>query len=903
MSQSILKQHAVENIWCEPRQDRHYIIEPQRLTKPGGAFRYTTVLLERLELPNVNNNVTRNFFHVYQIGKLNDAMFNLDLADDTWYNVNDLCEYQSIKIDTFLPNGAFILRNDIYLRNNRDNNFLVAIRINSRISYGKEKILDRATGKMVEINISLDNHKPILRFHKSAWYNSAEFRGMATNINYPIRSRISRITSQVNYNSFRETVNALSAEAAKFGMVQWYQDGYLISAPTAYALSMNNTYLTYIWDSAIKTRSLIPLSDCPTFVSKLDVFTRKYLAILPDKYQTINYHDDLDFHLVRRETNGSYKGVYINRLTKDSIRMVTHNAYAIKADIITSLMASHSSLFNDISKVYILVTVRRGGRNKGLVTQANRIEDLYRLDRSQIIQAMTGVNSLIPEWRAENLEASQYARVMDSYLENITDKMVEEAYGYNSSTKVAANPLHLVEYSGTQATANVVPALNIPQPWDQVTKRHYFLYDEEGLLINQGNATAYSDVQMFPAGSRPYKYAEIYLGEIRENTDDIIYNQDYKHAELSYYGFRCYISPLVNGEPTGDWEDVTGQQYYTLVTTNGVPEIKWNYSLLTKLKFYPAIKIARGSWVYDHTFPGNVYPGYISFNVSHIESGVTKDIAIAPGQVDVFMNQQSLVQDIDYYMDWPTITITRRPVNTDNIQIKVRMRGFCNPKTMKPFDVRDQGFVYGGLLSVDDEYDVQSDRNIRIVVDGRLKSRNDVSFAEDTTSNKLAIDGRAWAVTDHQVTVENFTTQKTVDFLMTARDLDQRVKDYLTPRLKMTKPENPYIQTEPWALVSPFISAIIHAFVNFNFLSDKDLTKTFVMSEVKEWIKPYESLLQYDPCLDENIDSWYIKIYPHIYTNLVTVTDGQYRFLEFVIRNYLKNRIDLTPSVIIGSNT
>ena len=106
MAQSILKQHAIDNIWCEPRQDRHYVLEPDRITPNGGAFRYMSLLNERLELPVFNNSVTRNFFHVYQIGKLNDAMFNLDLADNTWYNVNELCEFQGVKVDTFLPNDA-----------------------------------------------------------------------------------------------------------------------------------------------------------------------------------------------------------------------------------------------------------------------------------------------------------------------------------------------------------------------------------------------------------------------------------------------------------------------------------------------------------------------------------------------------------------------------------------------------------------------------------------------------------------------------------------------------------------------------------------------------------------------------------------------------------------------------
>lgn len=899
MPHSLLQKHAIEDIWCEPRQDRHYIIEPERLTRAGGAFRYLTILHERLDLPAVNNNITRNFFHVYQIGKLNDAMFNLDLSDDVWYNVNELCEYQGAKIDIFLPNGAFILRSDVYLRNNKNNNFVVAIRINSKINYGTEKVINRTTGTLEEVSISLDNHKPILRFYKSIWFESKEFRGLSPNVKFPIRSRIAAINNQAGFIAFRDLTNALTASYGTMGRATWYQDGFVVNAPVAYALSMAGTTFTYIWDSAILSRSSIPISDCPTFISTLDQYTKKFLVILPDKYNFINYHDDLDFHLVRRENNGNFKGVYINRITQDSIRMVTHNAYAIKADIIQALITAHPSLFNDLSKIYIMVTVRHGGMNKGLVTQATRIEDLYQLDRSSIIQAMTGVNSTLPEWRAEYLEASPYAAIMRTYLEKITAKMAEDAYGYNSATKTVADPLHEVKYSGDQGWVDVVEGLNIPQPWDGLVKRHYFLYDDDGLLTNQGESISTTSIEMLPQ-NKTYKYAELYIGEIRENVDDTIYNANYSHAELNYYGFRCYISPMVDGVPTDDWQDVTGQNYYTF-TDGVVPKIEWNFGLLANAKFYPAIKIARGSMVYDLNYTESTYPGYLSFKVTHQNGNDVEDIRIPPGQVDVFMNGESLNKDIDYYMNWPAITITRRPKDVSNINIKVRMRGFCNPITMKPFEARDSGFVTGGLLSVDNEYDVQGDRNIRIIVDGKLKSRKDVTFAENATNIIPMVDGRAWSISDHQVTVENFSSKRTIDYLMTAYDLDHRVKAYLSERLKGAEPENPFIQTEPWALTSPFISAIIHGFTKYNFLDDKDLTKTFVAEEVNQWISSYRSLLDSDPCLDPNIDPWYIKIYPHIYTTLVEVTDGQYRFLEYVIRNYLKNRIDLTPSVIIRS--
>ena len=900
MAQSILKQHAIDNIWCEPRQDRHYVLEPDRITPNGGAFRYMSLLNERLELPVFNNSVTRNFFHVYQIGKLNDAMFNLDLADNTWYNVNELCEFQGVKVDTFLPNGAVILRSDVYLRNNSDNNFIVAIRINNVANYGKENVTNRLTGVLEEIKVSLDNHKPIMRFHKSAWFNTVSFRGLAPNINYPIRSRVQQITSQAVFAAFKELTTNIAAAYGTFGRGTWYQDGYIVNAPTTYTLSMLNTTFNYIWDSAIITRSMIPISDCPTFVSTLDKYTKKYLVILPDKYNMINYHDDLDFHLISRETTGTFKGVYINRLSESAIRMVTHNTYAIKADIIASHMAANSSLFSDLSKIYIMVTVRHGGRNKGLVTQATRIEDLYRLDRSQIIQAMAGVNSVLPEWRAEYLEASAYCELMRVTYENIKESTVEDAYGYNSATKVACDPLHVVTYSGDQGSVEVNPALNIPQPWDNQLLRHYFLYDSNGLLVNQKSSVAYGNTELLPAGT-DYKYAEMYIGSIRENVDDVIYNGNYAHDELNYYGFRCYVCPIIDGEPNYEWEDVTGQNYYTF-TDGDVPKIEWNTGLLTRVNFYSAIKIARGTMLYENTIDANSYPGYLSLRITHKVNDVDTDITIPPGQVDVFMNGESLVRNIDYYLEWPAIVITRRPKDTSSINIKARMRGYCNPETMKPFDVRDSGFIKGGILSVDEEFDVQSDRNIRIVVDGKLKSRSEVSFAEDATILHQQTDGRAWAVTDHQTTVEHFTSKRTVDYLLDAIDMDERVGKYLTPRITTTVPENPFIQTEPWALVSPFISAIIHGFTNYNFLYDKDLLSTFVAEEVNEWIKPYKSLLAFDPCLDDDIDTWYIKVYPHIYNTLVEVTDGQYRLLEYLIRNYLNNRIDLTPSVIIGSN-
>ncbi len=220
---------------------------------------------------------------------------------------------------------------------------------------------------------------------------------------------------------------------------------------------------------------------------------------------------------------------------------------------------------------------------------------------------------------------------------------------------------------------------------------------------------------------------------------------------------------------------------------------------------------------------------------------------------------------------------------------------------MKHFKIRDNGFVQRGTLSVDGEYDLRVDRNCRIISDGRIYKRDEVTFAEDKVIiNRPITEGRAWGLYDHFITVEHFTGKKSVDFLMESYELDKRIKEYLTPRIETFIPEDPFILTEPWALTSPFLSAIVHGFTKYNFLEDIDLMNVSIdAKKMDEWLSPYKELLKYDPCLDENIDPWYVKIYPHIYAHTLEVSGGQYRFLEYVIRHYLKNRIDITPSLKI----
>ena len=78
---SILRAHALANIWCEPIQDKQYLIGPRRLTKVGGALKTALVLWDSIPLPNANSLIDKTPYHVYHVGQLDPSIFNFDLPN------------------------------------------------------------------------------------------------------------------------------------------------------------------------------------------------------------------------------------------------------------------------------------------------------------------------------------------------------------------------------------------------------------------------------------------------------------------------------------------------------------------------------------------------------------------------------------------------------------------------------------------------------------------------------------------------------------------------------------------------------------------------------------------------------------------------------------------------------
>lgn len=906
----LLVDHAVQYVWCEPIQDRQYTIRPSRLTRDGGAFKYCRVLMEQVPLPNALNDTDRGYHHVYQLGQLKEQTFGLSINRDEWFDLNVVCETDKMSVDIYLPNGMMIPRQYCFIKINRDENIIIAVRIVPTLDLGTTMVTNKINGATSYERVTLDNTAVEIRFYQNARFQSELWKATTPFPNKPIRSKSKRMTSSSDFVQFMTEVNAIEGSYLGAGMGLYYLDGLLISKPTGWLTDYQGKVLSMIWDASIKGKFTFSLKDIPMFTSELDYMITKYILLMNNSYQTIDYCDDHDIYVtVGTGTGNAYKGVYIGRMDKTTVRMLTHNAYSLRTDIVNKLMMNHID-FQTVTRCSILLVARQGGLYRGLTSQMNRIEELYRLPRAQIIQALTGVNSSLPEWSAAVLEKGAYTRVMSSNRDQLTEEMIEEAYGYNAATRELNKVFYKAkEINGQYYIESPTPLLLV-NPSSGVGERAIFNY-RDGVL-QRWFSDASTNGNIILSGTDKVTHAELFHTRLTNGYDNIVMYEgsltDLVDADLDYWGFRCYASAMQDGVVNNDWRDITDiKTYYTYypkgdTASKGVPCIRWNKAALAQANLKPCVKITSNMIVYRPTLVVDAkFPGFVSCRLMRkLKTTDTSMVpaVLSPGVIDVFLNGKSLIEGLDYFVDFPRITVTKQQEgDIKDIDLVIRYYGAANPATMQPYRNREFGFVRSGMLSADGEYDIRDDRNIRIVSNGKIMAYEDVVFAERGTGTRVT-DGKPYAVTDYICQVEPYTQQNTTSFLKKARDIDDRIERYLTHFMKETPVKHPVVVDERWRIYSPFCSAVLHLMERNDYPSDIMLDNTFDVAKIDSWLTGWKYLLEYDPARRE-YDMDYVEILPHPHWRTMKITSKQYALVNFIIRNYLNSNVYLSKFVEI----
>lgn len=853
-----LVQHAVTHVWCNPQQDRQYVFKPARLTPLHGARLRYAVLKTWMALPT-----TQDVYHLFQVGYCPDEIIHLAREDDgttPWTNIKDWINSSTVYIECYTTDGRQLPRDSLYYSLVENDNLILAVKA--------LKPFDGIYGQDL-----------YLRIYQNAYYRSN--RSDSTTIPLHVEGlycqhNADMLEFQQHYETYR----------LKAGLVSAYINGWWTPQLSLVTMQLGD-YVEYVYDSSVFETIEYRLDSLPLFDSTLDN-NRKYLLHTP-KVDTpvIQYHDDMDVYVVHRATSGISRGVYYHRNDPNAVRMVTHQDYSLPVSTVQyyvrRLQALQPAL---LEQIYVRIHRRYSGYQRPLVFEAHRIHELYRLTDHQILDAMTGAEASVPQWRAAALETSPYTTLMGLSQTAITPSLVEQAYGYRAlSVWLGQSPLEGVS-NGLYRTIELAQGLR-----DRAT---VYEYDTDGRLLgiyDHRHDWLYTTRNPQTVYIEPRSGAGVYQPYTRYGIERV---------PLPLAGeYRVYRGRRTVAGWSGPWVDITGSDEYRIEGH----DVVWQGDIPNALL---AVRSDASFLDYDLQFVP--IDGCLRFTLSAIEDrgeGFKNYPLLVPfDRLDLFLNGCSLIEGLDYIVRFPEVVITNKAYltespNTTDQAIHVRMSGLYRPGHTEA-QRREYGFVMHGALSMNRRYDVRMDKVYRIIVDGALKLPNQVRFAEELyVRDPLAVsNGRPYCIEEIVVPMASVTTTPTEVLRDAALAVDASIGQYLTriqPQVDLGIAAIP----EQYAIVSPFLCKLI-----FSLLAEEiptvDLIPELDDATVLRLCRPYEDWLAFDPIQPESQpDLRYVSIHPIHLNATVALNLYQYRFIYKVVQRYCPNVVDLSPFITL----
>lgn len=859
---------AIQDIWCNPRQDNQVILKPQRVSPESGSIGQAHLLDRWVRLPwsDVRS-------HVFQVGQIPPALFGLlerspSWRKEQWISFQDAMKELPLYSQIYTELGITVPRFNAYFMWTREKCLIFAIKIDQRIP----------------VNLAKTN--VYFRFYTSAYLKQIGTVGtnpMVDLVGYETVTQGNIAMIQSSYLNY----------SRRPGFTECFINGQYVDALTLKNMKVGDI-VEWVYDATVKRTVSWVIKDLKSFTSTLDRKSKYILHYSKSAVSNIiDFQDDIDVYI---RTKGAYDtkiGRYFVKNLPSSMRNLTHRDYSINADVVTSIANGIAEFLKtpaaDTVEYEVFIKIKEGGYNRPLIQDSNRILDLYRLEDYRILMAMSGVESAVPQWHASTLEAAAYTNVMGSNLQNITIEKAEDAYGYNTiAKKLADSPLFSTSTTG-QYSFDLGYLCSLGAT--------VYEYDVNGRL--QGHWYHDTRDDDYEARSPFTRSIETYVGDLKDRSPSYYgYNNIPIPNDCSWRLYRCrldmgHVPPI----PMNDWVDITDTQDYAVEDKKIVwksPETDQYLCLRTDewmLGYDLDVRITQGTII----FP--------LFEISDRGNGPERgNLDIPFGSLQLFMNGSNLVEGIDYVVNFPYVSINcyefaKQPVMTEVQRIHVKMSGFCS-QDLKFIPPTERGFVRNGLLSNDGEFHVYRDKITHITVGGSMKSQQQAPLIEEGANwnPRSPLNGRPYQIDKTITPLRSFTRADTYTLLEESRDISIMTDSYLD--IHLPKPtDEPLSSSEArWRLVSPFFAHIID-------LCDKgslDWPDWQILSEqeVMEICKPFEGLLPYDPVIEENsTPRLYVNIFPVWNTQTTIVNVPQYRFLNQVVKLYGRGRISLNNFV------
>lgn len=854
------RNHALRNVWCNPEQDNQIIVAAKRITPRQGELVSFPIMKRRITLPTANVR-----YHVFQVGQVHPVILGMlsrtpDWTLPTWKKFSDAVDQLPLYANVYADNGVEIPLHRAYYMYTVDRAFIIAV--------------DEASQSPVRYRLD----QIYFRLYTNAYYESSS----GASLIYKTKTSGKQI---LNTNDILVIQTAVAAHKAMPGNVFCFVNGQL-----THDINLLNTkvgdIVEYRYDASVKAVYEFQVDTLKTYSSILDD-CYKYLIHPPGKTDVIDYIDDVDVYIVSK-TGNKFVGQYFHRNVTSSLRMITHRDYGLSVrefEVIASNLASNLSEEPlDIRGFTIQVYVRNSGMVRPLIYDSNRIFELYKLSHEKIEEAMVGVESSMPLWKAENLENSAYTRLMRVNKEAINIELIEDAYGYNSISKIIGDsPIKTVLHAGVRVAELPVMA------WMNST---VYEYDADGYLLGFYYHTT---GELYHCHDQNARSVEVIYGKgtwepsIIEGTDLLPVPLD-----NSYRVYMCYV---VDGFPDQKWVDITGTDYYTVenntILCQGLEQDQW-------------LQVRTDQTFLAYELELDSIAGTFYFDLSEHYNGDHRVMPFPMGDLDIWMNGRSVIEGLGYWVEFPRVYLvckeffTGSPESTAQ-KVTVRFTGFCD-KNLKMKPIEDFGFVTHGMLSNDKQFDIRDDKVLRITMRGALKDRSDLIFGELTEGVSVVnpINGSPYQIKDVIVPLDFLAEEETYRLRAEALATDNAVEDYMT--LKLPQPSRNAVSAIPnrYILMSPFFSHLANDLAAHQIDRTK-LESVLSDNEILEICKPYEKFLEFDPINPENgIEQRFVVIHPTERFTPIGLDLYSYRFMQRVVALYGRNLITLSPHLVIN---
>lgn len=833
-----LTQYAIQNVWCSPYQDLQAVIQLRRATPVGGRRSYFEYGRQRYGLPDS----TRRY-HIYSLGQTSPVRLNLPASQGSWVRVADLCKARDLLIDLYVDNGRQFPRSESWMFRTGDKTYLLAVPI-------------------LTVLPALDTQHLFMRFYSNAYYQSQHRPNGEPGLD--IQGGV--VTSPAHGLALQQAYHlALDGPGHAYA----FHNGVFVSdfIPGSYA---TGDVLEWVYDPSVKVVVDFSYNTLQSFTSTVDA-VQKYLLHPPKAgVEQIRYCDDVDVFVINTVGNRDV-GTYYHKNVASDHRMVTHNDYSLKVSTVDTLRQSFPAWTNTTA-VRVRLHIRQGGYQRALIPEARSLNELYKLDDDEIVSALLGVNATLPEWRAAGLEASLYTAYMTTPTPEQDKNTVPPLLGYNAISKLTGTPF--ISVSGGTATV----------PYGYQTQGTAFEYDQYGKLLG---FRAYTVVDTYVPFYPGCAAVEFYSGT-GQHEQDYTFSTQIKYLNKQV-GYRFYVSTMTEGVSDGDWVDVTGDSTKYVIASDG--RVNWLINPIYQLGLVKGdstfhaytVSLTNTTLVYDFT----------------LTRGPALPIEVLPGKLDLWLNGHSLVESVDYHVIEKRVMIVNKSfLNTDGTDqvVTVRGTGFCQTN-LKRVPVFETGFVKYGTLSVNDYYNVRSDKAIRVVVGGRVYDPASLKYEEDLSAVTPpgVMNGQPYAIDQVLVPLRGLNDYDTFALRPAAVDFDTRLGNYLNARIDPPVWPGPPFIPERYSVVSPTVSRILADLESGVLVAPPPNASGQVVDEA---VQPYKYLMAFDPCVI-GFEEDFVVVLAHPRPTFIDVTADGYAFLERVIKTYLKDHVDLTPSVRI----